>query len=241
MKRIRYKSGRRSHGPHRPSPPLRLCRAEANHRVANSLALLGGLGPHAGQGGRPGRKPFTNAEVRLMLDGIAARIATIGQLHRTAGPMPADGAIAINGPSARDRRHSGHRLFIGTAAHVDPLCRGECLVLTRHVQPIALILCEILTNAMKYAHPTGVPVKISLVVRGFIGRRSGIDDQRRRRRLAGRLRHDKRWRPRLSDHSQHCHRNWARVLMSFPTIWAPPFASACPTCWSPISRQLKAS
>ena len=32
------------------------------------------------------------------------------------------------------------------------------MVLTRHVQPITLMLCEILTNAMKYAHPTGVPV-----------------------------------------------------------------------------------
>jgi two-component sensor histidine kinase len=33
-------------------------------------------------------------------------------------------------------------------------------VLTRYVQPLTLILCEILTNAMKYAHPAGVPVKM---------------------------------------------------------------------------------
>jgi two-component sensor histidine kinase len=31
------------------------------------------------------------------------------------------------------------------------------------VQSITLILCEILTNAMKYAHPTGIPVKISML------------------------------------------------------------------------------
>ena len=35
---------------------------------------------------------------------------------------------------------------------------GDCMVLTRQVQPIMLILCEIFINAMKYAHPTGVPL-----------------------------------------------------------------------------------
>ena len=32
---------------------------------------------------------FSNAEIRLMFDGIAARIATVGQLHRTLASLPA--------------------------------------------------------------------------------------------------------------------------------------------------------
>jgi two-component sensor histidine kinase len=36
------------------------------------------------------------------------------------------------------------------------------MVLMRHVQPIVLILCEVFINAMKYAHPTGV--KLALTV-----------------------------------------------------------------------------
>jgi two-component sensor histidine kinase len=39
---------------------------------------------------------------------------------------------------------------------------GDCLVLTRHAQPLTLIICEILTNAMKYAHPAGMPVKMTV-------------------------------------------------------------------------------
>jgi two-component sensor histidine kinase len=35
--------------------------------------------------------------------------------------------------------------------------RGDCLVEMRQVQPMVLILCEIFINAMKYAHPAGVP------------------------------------------------------------------------------------
>ena len=35
---------------------------------------------------------------------------------------------------------------------------GDCLVMMRQVQPIVLILCEIFINAVKYAHPSGVPL-----------------------------------------------------------------------------------
>jgi two-component sensor histidine kinase len=137
--------------------------AEANHRVANSLTLLGGLVRMQAKAAGRADKPFTNAEVRLMLDGIAARVATLGQLHRTLAHMPADGAIAING----HLREIGTNLVNAFSSEQQPMsihyAGGECLVLTRHVQSIALILCEILTNAMKYAHPTGMPVKISLL------------------------------------------------------------------------------
>jgi len=32
------------------------------------------------------------------------------------------------------------------------------MILMRQVQPIVLLLCEIFINAMKYAHPSGVPL-----------------------------------------------------------------------------------
>ena len=37
-------------------------------------------------------------------------------------------------------------------------CGADCLVLMRHVQPIVLIISEIFINALKYAHPSGVPL-----------------------------------------------------------------------------------
>ena len=54
--------------------------AEANHRVANSLALLGGLVRMQARAIGNNSSTYTNAEIRLLFDGIAARIATIGQL-----------------------------------------------------------------------------------------------------------------------------------------------------------------
>src|ERR1700722_12956410 len=69
--------------------------AEANHRVANSLALLGGLGRMQARPLGKAENPPTNAELRLLFDGIAARIATVGQLHRMLAQMPAEGSIPL--------------------------------------------------------------------------------------------------------------------------------------------------
>ena len=39
---------------------------------------------------------------------------------------------------------------------------GDCIVLMRQVQPIILILCEVFINAMKHAHPAGVPLVMTV-------------------------------------------------------------------------------
>jgi two-component sensor histidine kinase len=137
--------------------------AEANHRVANSLTLLGGLVRMQGKAAGKAERPFSNAEVRLMLDGIAARVATLGQLHRLLAHMPYDGVVAIDS-HLRDIGANLVNVFSSEQQPVSIHYSGtECLVPTRHVQSITLILCEILTNAMKYAHPAGMPVKISVL------------------------------------------------------------------------------
>lgn len=136
--------------------------AEANHRVANSLALLGGLvRMQAKAAGKTGH-PLTGAEARLMLDGVAARIATIGQLHRMLAHLHGEGAVQLN-------VHLGEICanLIGAFSSEEQQVKIEhggpdCLVLVKHVQPITLVVCEIVTNALKYSHPAGVPVHIVL-------------------------------------------------------------------------------
>ena len=145
------------------TPPHSDPAAEANHRVANSLTLLGGLVRMQARAAGRANKPFSNAEVRLMLDGIAARVATVGQLHRTLAHLPADGMVSING-HLRDICASLVNAFSSEQRQVSIRHSGaDCLVYTRQVQSITLIVCEILTNSMKYAHPTGIPVEISLL------------------------------------------------------------------------------
>jgi two-component sensor histidine kinase len=143
---------------HCPADPA----AEANHRVANSLALLGGLVRMQARSIGKNPKPHSNAEIRLLFDGIAARIATIGQLHRMLAMMPSESAVILN-THLRDVCANLISAFSSEQQPVRIEHHGtDCLVLTRHIQPITLIVCEILTNAMKYAHPTGVPVRMTV-------------------------------------------------------------------------------
>ena len=144
-------------------PPSDLV-AETHHRVANSLTLLGGLVRMQARATGRATTTFSNAEIRLMLDGIAARVATVGQLHRMLAHMPSsDGTVVLN----THLRDIADTLIAAFSSEQQPVhiehSGAECLALLRHVQPITLILCEILTNAMKYAHPSGVPVRIALL------------------------------------------------------------------------------
>ena len=133
--------------------------AEADHRIANSLALLGGLVRHqAGAIGKSG-KTLSPAEAHLLLDGIAARISIVAQVHQRIAKMP-DGVIAF----ASHLREVCDGLIAAFSSqqhpvHVEYRCQ-ECLVPTKFVQPLTLIVNEMILNALKYAHPAGVPLRL---------------------------------------------------------------------------------
>ncbi|HEY4076889.1 MAG TPA: sensor histidine kinase [Rhizomicrobium sp.] len=136
--------------------------AEVNHRIANSLALLVGMVRMQARSVRKSPRPLAPAEANLMLDGIAARIGAIGQLHRILSHAAPDGVIGLK-PYLKDVTDTLVAALSSPAQPVKVLHSGaECMVLIRHVQPIVLILCEIFLNAMKYAHPTGVPLIMSV-------------------------------------------------------------------------------
>ena len=143
MSQTTHRPARRSQSPRRQQP-----------------GLAGRPGPDAGP--RPaGKQPhYSNAEVRLLFDGVAARIATIGSFIACWPACRSEGAIALG----RHLREVCGTLVTAFSSAQQPVMiehRGpDCLVLIRHVQPITLMVCEMLTNAMKYAHPAGVPLRL---------------------------------------------------------------------------------
>jgi two-component sensor histidine kinase len=139
--------------------------AEANHRIANSLALLVSMVRMQAVSVKKNPAPFSNADVRLLLEGIAARINTIGQLHRILSHVPAEGAVSLK-PHLREVTDALVSALSSPEQQVRVDHAGDdCLVLMRQVQPIILIMCEIFINAMKYAHPAGVPLVMSVACR----------------------------------------------------------------------------
>jgi two-component sensor histidine kinase len=132
--------------------------AEANHRIANSLTLLVGMVRMQAVSVHKKAEALSNAEVRHLLDGIAARINTISQLHRILSRTPNEGVISLK-PHLHDVTDALVAALSSDEQSVKVVhTGGDCLVMMRQVQPIVLMLCEIFINAMKYAHPTGVPL-----------------------------------------------------------------------------------
>jgi two-component sensor histidine kinase len=132
--------------------------AEANHRIANSLTLLVGMVRLQALTVHKKAEALSNAEVRHLLDGIAARINTISQLHRILSRNAGEGAISL-----RPHLHDVTDALVAALSSGEQSVKvmhtgGDCMVMMRHVQPIVLVLSEIFINAMKYAHPTGVPL-----------------------------------------------------------------------------------
>lgn len=145
-----------------PSQPNAILLAEANHRIANSLSLLAGMVRMQAVSVKKRAEPYSNAEVRHLLDGVAARIIAIGQLHRSLSQTCGDGIVSL-----KPHLHDVADALVAALSSPDQHVRvthsgGDCMVLMRQVQPTALILCEIFINAMKYAHPTGAPLAMTV-------------------------------------------------------------------------------
>lgn len=138
----------------RPEQLLQL--SEADHRAANSFTLLAAT--LSNQARELARQPgsMSKAEVAELLDEIGSRISGIGQLHRDIAARSGSATIDLN-----QHLHSLCESLVSGLANPGQFTvlqntGAPCTVSTRKVLPINLIVTEIVTNALKYAHPAGV-------------------------------------------------------------------------------------
>jgi two-component sensor histidine kinase len=131
--------------------------AEANHRIANNLSLVTGLVRiHARNIAQAG-KPMDSAKVCALLEEIGARVESIARLHsllatgKRGESIDLDSylrevsAIVVSSLTSRTKAKLTH----------EPTST-DCTVPAERAVTIGLIVGELVTNAMKYSHPTGV-------------------------------------------------------------------------------------
>ena len=141
--------------------------SEAQHRIANNLALIAGYTRLQATRLHKARQPLSAREACIVLEEVAARIETVGEMHRllSAAPGHGDGGIDLGRYLAKLCGSLVETIsFVGDTviSHRDG---GGCMVRPDQATPVALIVIELVTNALKYAHPTGVAGKITVSCR----------------------------------------------------------------------------
>jgi two-component sensor histidine kinase len=136
--------------------------SEANHRIANNLAVLLSTvqlkSAHLAKG--PGF--ISRDHARELLHDVASKITGVSQLHRhlSARPDVADldvGNFLIESSVAIVTSLA----LIGQVGIVQRLST-RCRVKPEQAQQLGLILSEIMMNAVKHAHPSGIPIQIHI-------------------------------------------------------------------------------
>jgi two-component sensor histidine kinase len=137
---------------------------EAHHRIANNLALIAGFVRLQTSKMAKSSKPMSRDEAHLLLEEVGVRIQTIGQLHHMLGASA--GAARVN---------LGEYLNSACGILSESVCAHRSIELTCDACPcnfppegaavLGLIVAELVTNSVKYAHPTGVPGRIEVVCR----------------------------------------------------------------------------
>ena len=162
---------------HRSSNVIDLAK-EANHRISNHLSLIASMVQMQASSVARGPEMLSRLEVRGLLRETAGKISSVAHLHRKLAEQEQTDQIELGGYliescaflvssfALKDR--------VGFVQHLET----NCYVSPQQAQAIGLIVNEVLMNAVKHAHPTGIPVQMRLACRrlGKTGLEIEIED-----------------------------------------------------------------
>jgi two-component sensor histidine kinase len=135
---------------------------ESNHRIANNLTLIAGLLRLQAADLAKAGATLSAEDACLLLQEVGGRIETVGRLHR----LLAD--------AGRGERLDLHQFLhdiavaaIGSMSRAGDMTLGPamgdvCAIPAQQALPVGFVVGELVTNAVKYAHPAGVRGSIEL-------------------------------------------------------------------------------
>jgi two-component sensor histidine kinase len=136
--------------------------AEANHRIANHLALLSGMVQMQASALAKGPDLYTRAQVKGMLQETAGKIVGIGNMHRRFAHSAGDEEFDLSTHLIECTHQLVSHLALDKRVAIKERLEKNCFVTPDQAQTIVLIVGEILMNAVKHAHPTGLPISLEI-------------------------------------------------------------------------------
>jgi two-component sensor histidine kinase len=136
--------------------------AETNHRIANHLALLAGMVQLQASAVAKGPDMFTKTQVRGMLQETAGKIVGIGNMHRRLAHRAGDDELDLGAHLIESTHQLVSHLALDSRVTISERLERDCMVTPEQAQTVILIAGEIVMNAVKHAHPAGLPVAIAV-------------------------------------------------------------------------------
>ena len=136
---------------------------EANHRIANHLAIAAGMVGAQMSALRKGPPTLAREAAEQILKDTANRIQGIARLHRRLMQEPGDGTVEIGELLVDTIQQFGSALSLVERLSIRHTLGSGCFLHARRAHTLSLIVGEIVLNAAKHAHPTGVPIEMSVV------------------------------------------------------------------------------
>ncbi len=138
---------------------------EANHRIANHLSLIVGMVHAQASGVSRGPATLTREQVRELLQETAGKIVSVSHLHRHLAGRNETHTIELSDYLLENATSLISSLGLSARARVVHRLEKGCGVTPDQAQAIGLVLSEVIMNAVKHAHPTGIPVQVTVACR----------------------------------------------------------------------------
>jgi two-component sensor histidine kinase len=135
---------------------------ETNHRIANHLGLLVAMVRTQINGIGKGPQVLSRDAAREMLQATAGKLVSVSYLHHRLSEQPQLDGIVLSRYVVDLCATFVSTLSLGSRVHFVHKWAGDCRLTADQAHYLGLIINEILINALKHAHPTGLPVQIEI-------------------------------------------------------------------------------
>jgi two-component sensor histidine kinase len=134
---------------------------EADHRIANNLGLIVSLLRLRARAVSEQAGKMDRTEVRVLLEDVAARVETVARLHRMLSQSYRNALVDLGAYLRELCASLTGALSASARVHISHQS-DACVMPPDQVLTLGMLVSELVTNSVKYAHPTGLPVQIQI-------------------------------------------------------------------------------
>jgi two-component sensor histidine kinase len=135
--------------------------AESNRRIADNLSMVAGLVREQASSLGERSSPIDRDEVQIILAELGGRVDAVARLHRMLAESPEEATVNL-GDYVQDVSAAIVAALESGNIRLRFACDPRCFVPAERALSIGFIVVELMTNAVKYAHPTGVAGEIQV-------------------------------------------------------------------------------